>query len=116
MEKHPLESRTPTERSTSRAFLPTPKTDAQPPQAEKRCSKCLSIVSRGHSHSCTPGTRHLNLKTLVLSDPLGAEQIAAAVIARKEASPRGTVRLSQGNGGKQLPVTPGMLEFLFNTK
>ena len=52
--------------------------------------KCLSIIARGFSHNCTPGTRHLNLQTLVLSDPLGAEQIAAAVIAGKEASPSGT--------------------------
>ena len=77
------------------------------PLAEKRCTKCLSVIQRGKEHKCTTGTRHQNLLDLVQTDPLGAEQIATAVISNKEASPHGTVRLSQGTGGKLYPVTPG---------
>jgi hypothetical protein len=103
-EKHPLGA---TE-SSIKTQEPTPGTSSNSQVTiEKRCTKCLSVIGRGYSHSCTQGTRHKNLQTLVQNDPLGAEQIASSVIANKVATPRGTVRLSQPNGRQLLPVTPG---------
>ena len=68
-------------------------------------------VPRGICNTChillEPGTRHRNLQSLVQDDIKGAEQIAVSVIENKETSPHGTVRLSQGTGGKLFPVRPG---------
>ena len=43
--------------------------------AEKRCTKCLSIIGRGLSHNCTLGTRHENLRKIAAADPVGVEQV-----------------------------------------
>ena len=45
-------------------------------------------------------------------DTKAAERVAATVIANKNPSPHGTMRLSQGIG-RHLPVTPGEKYFLF---
>jgi hypothetical protein len=87
---------------------PAQKSPAAGSPAEKRCTKCLSIIARGRTHICTIGTRHKNLQELVQNDPVGAEQLASSVISLKEASPGGTVRLSQITGGKLFPVMPGI--------
>ena len=62
---------------------------------EKRCTKCLSLIDRGLPHNCTPGTRHENLKKIAQADGKGAELVASVVIASKDSSLNGTIRLTQ---------------------
>ncbi|XP_065673024.1 uncharacterized protein LOC136090361 [Hydra vulgaris] len=107
-QKHPLapkEQNRNLDQGESSKPGPSPKSRLQ--SSEKRCAQCLSILARGFRHSCTIGTRHQNLQALVQSDPVGAEQIASAIISSKDASPGGTVRLSQARGGQLFPLTPG---------
>lgn len=104
---HPLQKPGPSPIQLTHSIPGPSGATSQTKTSEKRCSKCLSVIGRGLPHNCTPRIRHQNLKELVRDDPIGAEQIASSVIAKKEASPHGTVRLSQGLGGKLFPVTPG---------
>ena len=103
-EKHPLYA---SELST-KMHEPTSGTSLNSQNTiEKTCAKCLSVIGRGYSHSCTQRARHKKLETLVQTDPMGAEQISSSVIANNVATPRGTVCLSQGKGGQLFPATPG---------
>ena len=76
--------------------------------AEKRCTKCSSIIGHGLPHNCTLGTCHENLRKIAAADPIGAEQVASAVLVSKSGSPNGTIRLSQPSG-KMLSMRRGML-------
>ena len=92
--------------SLCKVTAPTPKAPQQSVQtSEKCCTKCLSILGRG-PHYCTPATRHENLRTIGGADPIGAEQVTSSVLTSKEASPHGTVRLTQPSG-KLLPIRRG---------
>ena len=88
-EKHPL-------CKVTASATKAPQQSAQ--TSEKCCTKCLSILGQGLPHFCTSGTRHENLRTMAGADPIGAEQVASSILASKEASPHGTVRLSQSRG------------------
>jgi hypothetical protein len=107
-QKHPLAPKEQTRNlDQGESSKPGPSPNSRLKSSEKRCTQCLSILARGFRHSCTIGTRHQNLQALVQSDPVGAEQIASAIISSKDASPGGTVRLSQARGGQLFPLTPG---------
>ena len=82
-EKHPLET-TKTEKKMS----------------DRRCSKCLSLIGKGLSHQCSTVQSRQNLRSLAANDGKVAEQIASSTITNKEASPYGTIRLSQSKGGQ----------------
>jgi hypothetical protein len=115
-QKHPLapkEQNRNLDQGESSKPGPSPKSRLQ--SSEKRCAQCLSILARGFRHSCTIGTRHQNLQALVQSDPVGAEQIASAIISSKDASPGGIVRLSQVRGGQLFPLTPGNNKLLWES-
>ena len=95
-QQHPIFVQSSSKQQTKEQTIATPGTSSanqQPPSAEKRCTQCLSVIARGHRHFCTPGTRHRNLQSLVQDDIKGAEQIGVSVIANREASPHGIVRL-----------------------
>ena len=51
------------------------------------------------------------MRILVSQDPLLSELIASSVIADKDASPHGTVRIAQARGGPLLPLTSGKAFF-----
>ena len=107
-QKHPLAPKEPTRNlDQGESSKPGPSPNPRFQSSEKRCTQCLSIIGRGFRHSCTIGTRHQNLQALVQSDSVGAEQIASTIISSKDASPGGTVRLSQARGGHLFPLTPG---------
>ena len=74
---------------------------------QKRCSDCFSIIGRGLPHHCTKGTLQNNLVAVATKDPVASEQVAALVVSSKDSSPHGTVRLSQPQGGRMLPIMPG---------
>ncbi len=112
-QKHPLAAKELTvSLNQGESSKPGPLTNPRFQSSEKRCTKCLTVIARGFRHSCTIGTRHQNLQALVQSDPVGAEQIASAIISSKDASPGGTVRLSQARGGHLFPLTPGIYNLL----
>ena len=77
-----------------------------PPPPEKKCPRCLSIIGKGKRHICTPKTLTENLSSLAETFPKSGEHLASSIIKQKEASPGGTVRLSQ-LFGKPYPVVPG---------
>jgi len=76
-----------------------------PPSVQKQCQRCLSVIGRGKSHICTPSTQAQNLKALAEKFPIGSERIASSIIKKKQASPGGTIRLSQFVG-PLFPVMP----------
>ena len=76
-------------------------------QNKKKSTQCLSVIAQGFRHSCTIGTKQQNLQALVQSDPVGAKQIASAIISSKDASPGGPVCLSQSRGEHLFSLTPG---------
>ena len=55
----------------------------------------LAKTHRVENHYCIPRTCHENLRRMAAADPIGVEQVATAVLASKDASPNGTIRLSQ---------------------
>ena len=66
----------------------------------------LNSGKEGLSHFCTAGTRHHNLQAFFSNDPVGAEKIAPSVIASKQESPHGTIRLPSAAISKQLAEIP----------
>ena len=86
-------------------------------QSVEKSTKCLSLIGRGLPHNCTLGTRHENLKKIAEADGKGAELVASAVIASKDSSPNGTIRLTQQAGGKAIPLRRGasVAQQLFKT-
>ena len=73
----------------------------------QRCGKCLCILGRGLPHQCTESSLRENLKQLASENGTAAEHIASHVISTKDATPGGTVKISQPNGGRPLRVSPG---------
>ena len=76
------------------------------PETEKLCTKCLTVLKRGKKHKCNLQTQSKNLKTIAQRFPKAAEKLASSVIKQKDASPKGTIRLSQFAGPK-MPLVPG---------
>ena len=85
-----------------------------PSVPQKQCPKCLTAVGPGKPHICTPSTRNSNLKKLVELFPKDAEKVASSILKKKEASPGGTIRLSQFSG-RLMPVMPGSSSTLLAT-
>ena len=82
------------------------------PPPPKRCTSCLSIVGRGIPHHCNQYTYRENLRQLAMEEQQAAEQIASQVLSTKEATPGGSVKISQARGGPPIRVKPG--NFFFN--
>ena len=76
-------------------------------QPQKRCSTCLSLIGKGLTHNCNQFQYRQNLKQLASEDPKAAKQIASQVITTKDATPGGSVKISQPQGGRQLRVRAG---------
>ncbi|XP_047125707.1 uncharacterized protein LOC124807639 isoform X2 [Hydra vulgaris] len=89
-EKHPLDTDTKEEKISN-----------------KRCSKCLSLIGRRLPHQFSVSQFRENIRSLAANDGKVAEQIASSTITSKDASPHGTVRLSQTKSGREFPITPG---------
>ena len=76
-------------------------------QSQKYCSTCLSLIGKGLTYNCNQFQYRQNLKQLASEDPKAAEQIASQVITTKDATPGGSVKISQPQGGRQLHVRAG---------
>ena len=86
---------------------PLETTETEEKMSDRRCSKCLLLIGRGLPHQCSTAQFKENLRSLPANDGKVAEQIASSTITNKEASPHGTIRLSQLKGGQTFPITPG---------
>ena len=76
-------------------------------QPQKRCSTCLSLIGKGLTHNYNQFQYRQNLKQLASEDPKAAEQIASQNITAKDATPGGSVKISQPQRGRQLRVRAG---------
>ena len=75
----------------------------------KEDAHCLSIVGRGISHNFTHFTFRENMRQLAIKDSKVSELIATAIVAAKDYSPHGTIRLSHAGGSHPIPLTKGNL-------
>ena len=66
-------------------------------QPQKRCSDCLSLLDKGLPHSCKKFQLRENLKQFAAEDKTAAEQFASQVIATKDETPGGSIKISQPN-------------------
>ena len=94
------------------------KTNAPPPRKAKKrsgrppkpsntlvCSKCYSEDCDGKN--CKESGVKNSAANIIKTNPSVAQAVTSQVIKSTEPSPKGTIRLSQGSGGSQLPVTIG---------
>ena len=93
------------------------KTKRPPPRKLKRtgrptkiknsliCSKCYDENCDGKN--CQTSTVKETAAKLIQKNPRVAQAVTAKVIKTTNPSPKGTIRLSQGSGGGQLPITIG---------
>ena len=86
---------------------PLEKQNAGEKEPSVRCHECLSPLGKGLPHQCSQLQFRQNLQSLAAKDSKAAEQIASQVIANKESSPRGTVKLAKAGGGPPLSIKPG---------
>ena len=76
------------------------------PSPKKICPSCLSVVAKGKSHKCNLYTQSQNLLVISEQCSSSAEKVACSIIKQKEASPKGTKRLSQFSG-PLFPIVAG---------
>ena len=69
------------------------------------CKKCFDENCDGKS--CQKTTVKKRAAKLIENNPNVAQAVASQVIKTTEASPKGTIRLAQGSGGAELPLTLG---------
>ena len=94
-----------------RAKVPPPrkpkKRQGRPPKATKTlvCSKCYSEECDGTN--CKTSNIKNSASNIIKSNPRVAQAVTSQVIKNTDPSPKGTIRLAQGSGGGELPLTLG---------
>ena len=83
------------------------KRTGRPPKIKNSliCSKCFDDDCNGQN--CQESTVKESASKLIQANPRVAQAVTAKIIKTTKPSPKGTIRLSQGSGGGQLPITLG---------